>query len=497
MTFDGTSGFFTDEDEEDGENFIEPTDRPHKRYLLPDATGSIVPFTKVTTISGTLGNKFGIERNQAQRLLDGLIARPDLFHAACAQYQDTAALKEIMSQALIIGGAGKEAIAGQALHAVIQRYFKGETIDELPEVFHPQLRAMELELKRKRLRIVPETVERVVRHPHYEGIAGRIDGIAYEEDLGTYVVIDTKNERQPKEHPHHIATQLGIYTNCDAMFNYATNQYEPLPSPLRKDYALVMWFDPSNPDSCEIFRVDTNLGYWSVRLALDLRTWQSIKTLVHPYITNGDWVPKEGTQQRVELAEETIAELLEQPDTPVPVVEAEKPTESSKIAAKISEAKLRGETLAQLLEVPFGKRDAVAEAMDLAEGSKSDLVAMIQQLGSDDIKHHRKDLAEILVRLLNDRRRGNKPASKAVPKPTPEPEPTVEPAPAATTYTIEMALAHIAAAESKEDLQEVWERYTAEHGADSWKGELNLKGMKRFAEIKAQESKPKASSPFD
>lgn len=507
MTLTGSSFFSDEEDINFVPSEVEPMD-DLGRYLLPNLQGKIAPHTRVTTISDSLGNPYGIERHFTDCVVHGLIARPDLYHALQAAKDDEKTYKDLIQQASVIGGVTESSNLGTALHSCIERWLKGEDIADLPEFFQPDIRAFRDRLAAENIIIKPELVERVVRHSIY-GIAGRVDIIGYMPDDDIYVIIDAKRKKDPTKYPHATATQVATYAACDCMYDYKKLKYEPLPR-IRQDFALVAWFEPGT-GTCQLLQVDLPKGQWALQLAMGKKDWFAMKHLIHPYIGPGSWRPKpkgaevETTKLNEVLDEVFTEEEQEQVEPDLPTVATHKPGKPPKrVATKLAED-VTESRLAELLRVPHGAVDPEAEAAELATGQKPELVALIQALGSNDVQHHRRELAKILVDLLNEARRGSKYQATS----TIDPEPDFladdddydeEDEADALGMSEDEALELIQDAASKEDLKEVWKAYTDIHGEHAWKGQLLLASTRKFGEIKAKakaQQRAKASNPLD
>jgi hypothetical protein len=542
--------FFTDFDDEEEVSTepVIPTDG-HKRYMLPDETGKDVPHSRVSTIADSLGADFGIQRSQAEKLARGFVLRPDLYHAACGVVDNEEDFRNVISQALIVGGDTEASNLGTALHAVIERWLKGEPIDSLPEFFRQNILDLETELKIRKIRILPEFVECVVRNRTY-GLGGRIDAIAHLEDEDSYVIFDAKRKKDPIQYPHATSTQLGIYANCDVKFDLATRQYVPLP-PLRKDFALVAWFRPGPPETagestCQILQVDVGRGWWSTRLAMELREWRKAKHLIHPHIAMGHWeasINPDASKVAQELLRKMdqcyqcesllcptcrectsgqcptatcTCELVSKPGEP----EEWKPVDSKAInpdwqieddqrqrdaeevqtvVDRAVESDKITVKLRELLEVPVGAIDEEAEIQELSSLPRTDLQKLITALGSDRVNHYRRQLAEILVELLNEKRPGSAVVKDdPIPKKEPVPDPktliqesVINQPP---EITVEKVIRWMETAKTKEELKAIYFKATEANGKDWWNNNLYKIGMEHYARI---QNAQKSSTPFD
>src|SRR5947209_11032918 len=100
-------------------------------------------------------------------------------------------------------------------------------MENLPEMFHADIKARLEMLRFHGVTILPEYVERVVRCAIFK-VAGRLDRIGRLSD-GSLVIIDDKSERDPVKYPHSKCVQLGVYANAGELMDYTRNQLEPMP----------------------------------------------------------------------------------------------------------------------------------------------------------------------------------------------------------------------------------------------------------------------------
>jgi hypothetical protein len=258
------------------------------RYLLPDPGGDpniTKGRTRVTTVSGTMENGYGLAIWRRRTVVRGMGLRPDLMaRAGAADPEDPSydkLLDSIEAAAYEAGGGSAGSNLGSAQHSVFERYFgKGEPIESIAEYFHPDIRAVEAELARKKIKIIPEYRERVVYCSVFDR-GGKIDAIG-ELDDGTWAVVDWKTERDPIAYPDGKTIQLGYYVNSEYMMDYSTQRYAPMPA-VRRDFAIVVWCRPGSGEA-KALAVPVDLGWVGARVAEHNRAWKQQKIVISEYL---------------------------------------------------------------------------------------------------------------------------------------------------------------------------------------------------------------------
>jgi hypothetical protein len=139
------------------------------------------------------------------------------------------------------------------------------------------------------LQLSPELTERIVYISQYN-LGGRFDRIAYiTKDThipgtaatlhaGEYVVVDLKTGKDLSYGWGEIAVQLALYANSTAMWVEDTDNYDPMPEPMRLDVALVVHL-PIQGEVAHLYAVDIHQGMLAAELCYKVRTWRSTKDL--------------------------------------------------------------------------------------------------------------------------------------------------------------------------------------------------------------------------
>lgn len=273
---------------------VEEEDVPRdgmKRYLLPDPqTGEIKGRTRVTTVSGSMENNFSLGRWEKRLIVRGMGLRADLMARAGAANPDDdgydTLLDSIVVAAFEAAGGSWGSNLGTAQHKAFERHFlHGTPIEELPEYFHADLRAVRAALEFHGITLLPQYIERTVYNELYDR-GGKVDAIAQLAD-GTLAILDLKTEKDPAKYPEGKTVQLAYYANSKLIMNYETQQYEPMPS-VHTDFALIVWCRPGTGEA-QILQVPIDIGWVGVRIAEQNRAWRRQKIVITPYLSQANW----------------------------------------------------------------------------------------------------------------------------------------------------------------------------------------------------------------
>lgn len=270
-----TSGFFDTQATRDV-----PRDR-YGRYLLPDAGGKNIGWTRATTFAATLAESYGLRVWEQRQVVWGLSRRPDLLSLATTIVgpEDKKALGEIVEAAHEAGATKAKANRGTAIHAAIGAVEIGGRFEDVPAEFKPHVAAYFAEVVAKGLTILPEYIERTGICPDF-GVAGTFDNLVLCPD-GKVRVLDKKTGNLDYAEIE-FAVQLGLYAHFRALRNYATNQWEPMPE-VATDYAIIAHIDPASGKT-ELERVNITLGWAWARTCAEVQDIRKTKHVITPYI---------------------------------------------------------------------------------------------------------------------------------------------------------------------------------------------------------------------
>jgi hypothetical protein len=481
------------------------------RYSLPDADGRIVVWNGATTLAAELDNPYALQQWQLRQTVWGMGQRPDLVAqaAATASPDDKDILRQVVRDAQSAAAIDSGANMGKALHMAFERVDRGEPLEQLPEMFHADIKARQEALAFHGITILPEYVERVVRCLIFK-VAGRLDRIGRLSD-GSLVIIDDKSERDPVKYPHAKCVQLGVYANAGELFDHTRNELEPMPN-VRKDFALIVHSRPGE-GSCEIYRVDIARGWAAARIAVELREWRKADGLIAPYLSEANWVPadfyapKQATEVEQYSASNGSASAVASDDAS----EAEEPPTVEEIAIANAIIKAVPDS-----SVPPSGIDPMTEADELikrykAKPGKQKAVwqELCRSVGITDLEHHIVGRTGLALAYVNKRNElgmteTQAEAMRASAAGSAGQESVVAEVTAiaqitegsrAQSLTHDEVLDEIEKAQTKQDLADIWKRFTDEYGAAAWTGQIAKAGADRKLVVENQ--RPVASdNPF-
>ena len=273
MTQD-TSSFFTTHQTRDV-----PRDQ-YGRYKLPGPDGPETSWTRATTFAATLAEQYGLRIWKERQVVWGLSRRPDLITMASTIVgpEDKKVLGEIVTEAHIAAGTDAKANRGTAIHLACAAAEAG-AFERVPEELRPHVAGYFKAMRDGGLEILPEYVERTGIVKQY-GVAGTLDNLVRCPD-GKVRVADKKTGRMDYSDTE-FAVQMALYAHFDALFNYDTNAYEPMPE-VATDYAILAHIDPETGHT-ELLRINIEWGWVWARTCAEVRDIRDTKHVITPYV---------------------------------------------------------------------------------------------------------------------------------------------------------------------------------------------------------------------
>lgn len=247
------------------------------RYKLPHPDrpdGPEVPWTRVTTIAGTLEDRYHLERWGKRKVLEGIVIDRGLVSQAAEVFAEYGAdpdvkeakdrLDKLAGMAIDLAGAHKGADSGTELHSLTEGMNQGTLLfeDEAPEHLKANLRAYADTLVQHGISVVPEYMERIICCPELNAV-GRLDNLVHEAGTELLRVFDLKTQKTMDFGAMKIAIQLAIYANGYAMFNEETWTWEEMP-PVDKALATVCHLPvlaEHEDKACHLYDVDLEWGW--------------------------------------------------------------------------------------------------------------------------------------------------------------------------------------------------------------------------------------------
>lgn len=274
MTGTDTSSFFTTHQTRDV-----PRDQ-WGRYVLPGPDEQEESWTRATTFAATLAEQYGLRIWKERQVVWGLSRRPDLLTMAStiSGPEDKKALGEIVDEAHVAAGTQAKANRGTAIHNACAAAERGAW-EKVPAELRPHAAKYLKAMIEGGLRILPDMVERTVIVKQYQ-VAGTFDNLVMCPD-GQLRVSDKKTGRMDYSDTE-FAVQMAIYANADAIFNYDTGRYEPMPA-VAKDYAILAHIDPETGHT-ELQRVNIQWGWTWARTCAEVMDIRKTKHTITPYV---------------------------------------------------------------------------------------------------------------------------------------------------------------------------------------------------------------------
>jgi hypothetical protein len=208
------------------------------RYILPDpVTGEEKPWTRVTTLAGTLADRRGLEKWAQRNIVYGLGQRQDLYaRAAACTLDDRETLTRIVEEAQSAAAEKAGANLGSAIHQFTERIDRGEQVN-VPAPYDRDIDAYKRALDQADIAVVLGWVERVVVIPELE-VAGTLDRLVDGYWGPTPRVADLKTGKDVVPYGMtEIALQLALYAHATHYWTGET--WQPMPT-VDQDRAVVI-----------------------------------------------------------------------------------------------------------------------------------------------------------------------------------------------------------------------------------------------------------------
>lgn len=247
-------------------------DRWGRPLVVPPDGGNPTPYTRATTVAGTLDDTHALTRWKQRQTAIGLADRPDLALAVTAHRGDKKQLDDVCEQAMEASQSSAKATTGTALHTLTEHIDRGEELPTIPDIVAADLDAYQQATAGLEVVAVEQFV--VLDDLKIAGTADRIvrwNGLNFIADLKTG---DIRYSLQK------IAAQLAIYARGQA-YHIDTGNREPLPEVYQT--AGIVIHLPAGEARCELHWIDLKRGWEAVQLALQVRAWRKEKNLTQPF----------------------------------------------------------------------------------------------------------------------------------------------------------------------------------------------------------------------
>lgn len=255
----------------------------HRRYLLPvpgEDPEDLRPWTRVTTLTGSLTSNEGLRIWTEREVMRGLGRRADLRALLASDPESKSTQDEVLRGAKVAAGLDAASTYGRALHRALERATSGEEIDlPVDEQLGSDLALALACLQRAGIRV--RAVEQVVVHATL-GYAGRLDALwevtlpdgsvrLRVGDLKTGKVAETAKRQV-------IGAQLAGYANCTHIYDPATRSFSAPPDIDRTAGHVLHVRD----GVAQLYEIDLITGWVDMLIAVKLHGRRSASTQMLP-----------------------------------------------------------------------------------------------------------------------------------------------------------------------------------------------------------------------
>jgi hypothetical protein len=265
-------------------HFDQKTGEPKRdrwgRYLLPHPeTGVEQPWTRVTTVSGILSDRYNLELWAQRMVALGLASRPDLLALVKTHRTNKRTLNKVVKDALEAGNTEQRANIGTAIHAATEAVDRGEPHDLGPpydrdvEVYGSVMDELGLD-------VVPGWIERIVLNVEL-GVAGTLDRLVKASGWKLPRIADVKTGKTVHFSELDHAIQQSMYANASHYWDAEKGELVKVPR-IDKKSALIVHL-PAGEARCEVHDLDIATGYAAAKLAVEVKSWRGRKGLSQPY----------------------------------------------------------------------------------------------------------------------------------------------------------------------------------------------------------------------
>ena len=246
-------------------------DRYGRPMVVPPKGGKAVPYTRTTTVAGSLDDGTALVAWKLRMAAAGLTLRPDLLLAASANRENKLEMDKLVEDAMVAAGATAQANIGTALHTLTEKHDRGEDLGVIPEEYVADIQAYADATKKFK----NVFIEQFCVLDKYK-IAGTPDRIV--EYNGELYISDLKTGSI--SYPNKIAMQLAVYAHG--------LPYDPATATrgswggVNQEKGIIVHL-PAGSGKCELHFVDIAQGWKGIELAMKVRTFRDTKkSLVTP-----------------------------------------------------------------------------------------------------------------------------------------------------------------------------------------------------------------------
>ena len=238
-------------------------DRYGRPLIVPPEGGKPVPYTRATTLAGTLDDRSALEKWMCRQTALGLADRTDLYVAVSAHRDDKQHLNRIVQEAQDAAKSSAAATRGTAVHALTELVDRGQNLPSLPDEVAADLAAYRNTISQ----VDVEAVELFVVCDELQ-TAGTADRIVRWD--GRRMILDLKTGSTLDYSWGAIAQQLAIYAH-GALYDPADHTRTALNVDL--NVALVAHL-PAGQGRCDLYQVNIDHGWHAAQLSTRARAFR-------------------------------------------------------------------------------------------------------------------------------------------------------------------------------------------------------------------------------
>jgi hypothetical protein len=264
------------------------------RYLVvpPEGGTPPVPYTRVTTVAGTLDSLGGLAPWKATMCAQGMLMRRGLrarWEALLAEYGDAwyghGAQTKKLARALVeecaaVGGGNDRKEQGSALHTLTALADLGRMPKHLTPETERDVLAYLGGRQEAGIEVVPGLIEVTVVIDAYQ-VAGTFDRGCRVPGFDLPLISDLKTGATLEYSFQEIAVQLAAYSRANAIYRQgpaadgSDDVRLPMPA-VDQDWGLIFWL-PADEGNLHLYLVDLQAGWEAFEKSMWTRGWRKAK----------------------------------------------------------------------------------------------------------------------------------------------------------------------------------------------------------------------------
>ena len=247
-----------------------PRDRYGRPMIVPPKGGKPVPYTRTTTVAGSLDDGTALVAWKLHMAATGLTLRNDLLLSPAAYRDNKLEMDKLVEDAMEAAGATKQANIGTALHTLTEKLDRGEDLGVIPDDYVADIQAYAEATKH----FTNINIEQFCVLDKYK-IAGTPDRIV--EYKGEKFISDLKTGSI--SYPSKIAMQLAVYAH-GLPYDPATATRSSW-GDINMEKGIIVHL-PAGSGQCTLHFVDLVHGWKGIELAMKVRKHREKKNISTP-----------------------------------------------------------------------------------------------------------------------------------------------------------------------------------------------------------------------